>query len=180
MKSRVGYLVLSIVSLALWTGAGCPGLDGLASDNQQPPTKLTITIFNDSCSTYIAPKFGVCPNGMAQPPHHFVEPPAVIAPGKSVTYTTDQVAGAADGNCATFSTEFMVGVPGWGYGPTSNPDTMTYVETRYVGLIGVQFHCGDTIKLRWSNCISGGEGTWTSEVIPATGNPAPTASFGPP
>jgi hypothetical protein len=178
MKSRIGYVVLSIVGFVLWTGVGCPAPDG--QDDSHPNT-LTITLFNDSCGTYISPKFGVCPNGMTEEPHHFVDPPAVIAPGESVTYTTDQVAGATDGDCQAFTTAFTVGTPGWGYGPTSNPDTMTYVDTRFVGVIGTQFHCGDTIKLHWSNCATGsGPGTWTSEVIPGPGNPAPTAPFATP
>jgi hypothetical protein len=155
----------------------CPVLN--PTGQVDPPTTLTINVFNDSCATYISPRLGVCPNGMAQPPHYFVEPPPVITPGQSVSYTSDQIAGAVDGDCSTFS-GLVVGIPGWGYGPTSNPDTMTYVETRFVGLVGVQFHCGDTINLRWSNCTTGGEGTWTSEVIPAPGNPDPTAPFGPP
>ena len=76
-------------------------------------------------------------------------------------------------------------LPSAGYGPTSNPDLMTYVGMPdgppYMGVIGVQFNCGDTIELRWSNCATGGgEGTWTSTVIPAAGNPQPTEAFGPP
>jgi hypothetical protein len=151
---------------------------------------LKVTLYNDSCGTYIAAKFGVCPKGMSEQPHYFIDPPAVIAPGDSITYTTDQVVtdeggSADDGNCVAFPTAFTVGVPGWGYGPTNNPDTMTWVgmpaDPPYVGFIDTQFHCGDTINLRWSNCDTGtGAGTWTSEVIPGPGNPAPTAPFGPP
>jgi hypothetical protein len=182
MKQVFAYVALSGVSLALL--GGCPALTG-ADPNAAQSTALTITLFNDSCGTYIAPKFGVCPLGMAQQPHYFVEPPALLAPGQSVSYTTDQVAGATDGDCSAFSSDFTVGVPGWGYGPTSNPDTMTYVGMPdgppYVGIIGTQFHCGDTIELHWSNCAEGGgAGSWTSEVIPAQGNPAPSEPFGPP
>jgi len=178
MRSGTGYVVLGIAGVVLLTGAGCPGP---ADQDAPPPTAIKITLFNDSCGTYLAPKFGVCPNGMTQEPHHFVNPPAVVAPGESVTYTSDQVAGATDGNCVAFPTVFTAGIPGWGYGPTSNPDTMTYVDTRYIGIIGIQFHCGDTVNLHWSNCATGsGEGTWTSEVIPGVGNPEPTAPFGPP
>lgn len=189
MKSRLGYCLFGIVGLALWTGSGCPSPTSLSNGSQNGgsaspntdvalPTTLTITLFNDSCGTYIAPKFGVCPNGMTAEPHHFVDPPAVLAPGKSITYTTDQVAGATDGNCSSFPTAFTVGIPGWGYGPTSNPDTMTYVDSRFVGVIGVQFNCGDTIRLRWSNCDTGsGQGSWTSEVIPGPGNAATTTPF---
>ena len=187
MKSRIGNVVLSMVSFVLWTGIGCPGPTDPDPDGQEPahPTTLKVTLFNDSCGTYISPKFGACPMGMPQQPHYFVEPPAVVAPGQSVTYFTDQVAGTTDGDCVAFATEFTVGVPGWGYGPTDNPDTMTYVgmptDPPYIGIIGVQFQCGDAIELRWSNCDTGsGAGSWTSEVIPGPGNPAPTAPFGPP
>jgi len=192
MSSRVGYSLLGIVGLVLWTGAGCPGPTDSGAGNQtgdsanqnadaSHPTTLSITLSNDSCSTYISPKLGVCPKGMTELPHYFVDPPAILAPGESVTYTTDQVAGAADGDCSSFPTTFTVGIPGWGYGPTSNPDLMTYVETRFVGFIGTQFHCGDTIILHWSNCAAGGgAGFWTSEVVAAPGNPTPTASFASP
>jgi hypothetical protein len=183
MRARA-YVGLGIVAVVLWSGAGCPGPTDPTVDpqNQDPirTTTLTITLINDSCGTYISPKFAVCPNGMALQPHHFVDPPAVVAPGASVTYTTDQIAGA-DGDCVASSSNFMVGLPGWGYGPTSNPDAMTYVDTRYVGMLGVQFHCGDTVKLHWSNCATGsGPGTWTSEVIPGPGNSEPTAPFAAP
>jgi hypothetical protein len=168
-----------------------PGQNGDPGDQSQDPvhpTMLKITLFNDSCGTYISPGFGVCPKGMAdQDSHHFVNPPAVIAPGDAVTYTSDQVAGAADGDCVAFSTDFTVGIPSWGYGPTPTPDNnwlyvgMTYGDPPYVGFIGTQFHCGDTIELHWSNCdTGGGAGVWTSEVIPGPGNPQPTAPFGPP
>lgn len=184
MKSFFAHVALAFVGLVLSTGAGCPGPGDQGTGD--PPTTLTISLYNDSCGTYISPRFAVCPKGMAEQPHYFVEPPVVLAPGQSVTYKTDQVAGATDGDCAAFSTAFMVGIPGWGYGPTSNPDIMTYVgmpdDSPYVGLIGVQFHCGDTINLRWSNCGNSGvgAGTWTSEVVPASGNPAPSSPFGPP
>ena len=187
MRRVCVYVGLSTVSLALLSGAGCPGVTGLGLNdpNTAHPTTLTITLFNDSCGTYIAPKFGVCPLGMAQQPHYFVEPPAVVVPGQSVTYTTDQVAGTTDGDCVAFASDFTVGIPGWGYGPTSNSDTMTYVgmpaDPPYVGIIGTQFHCGDTIELHWSNCAAVcGAGSWTSNVIPGAGNPAPTEPFGPP
>ncbi len=182
MKTRVGCLMVAVAGLSLWAGSSCPGPTDLGNGDQNtdPVRKktLTITLYNDSCSTYIAPKFGVCPKGMPQPPHYFVEPPPVIEPGKSVTWTTDQIAGVADGDCTAFPETFTVGIPGWGYGPTSNPDTMTYVETRFVGFVGTQYHCGDTIRLRWSNCTAPGTaGTWTSEVEPAVGNPSPTSGF---
>jgi len=182
MERFAGYVGLGIASLVAWAGAACPAPTGPGTTD---PTTVTITLFNDSCGTYIAPKFGVCPLGLSGALHHFVEPPAVVAPGQSITYTTDQVAGITDGDCAAFSTDFTVGISGWGYGPTNDAATMTYVgmpdDPPYVGTIGVQFHCGDTIELRWSNCdAGGGAGTWTSEVIPAAGNPTPTEPFGPP
>jgi hypothetical protein len=183
VRLHSGCALLALVSPFVWSGLGCPGLGGQDTQDQDDthPTTLKITLYNDSCGTYIAPKLGVCPNSMAQPPHYFAEPPPVIVPGQSVTYTTDQLAGATDGSCVDYPTTFTVGIPGWGYGPTSNPDTMTYVETRFVGLIGVQFSCGDDVNLHWSNCTTGGgEGVWTSEVIPGPGNPEPTAPFGPP
>ncbi len=125
MKSFFAHVALAFVGLVLSTGAGCPGPGDQGTGD--PPTTLTISLYNDSCGTYISPRFAVCPKGMAEQPHYFVEPPVVLAPGQSVTYKTDQVAGATDGDCAAFSTAFMVGIPGWGYGPTSNPDIMTYV-----------------------------------------------------
>jgi hypothetical protein len=134
---------------------------------------VEIRLMNDSATQFVAANLGVCPNGMANEPHYFVDAPHVLAPGEEVTYTTRQVAGLA-GNCLIFSSDFMIGLCGWEYG--SSAEELTAVATRYGGQIGFQFSCGDTVILRWSEAGETG-GAWTSEVQPAPGNDAPVAEF---
>ncbi|MFH1420234.1 MAG: hypothetical protein ABII12_18330 [Planctomycetota bacterium] len=136
-------------------------------------TTVTIRLINDSETQTVAPNLGLCPNGMANQPHYFVSTPPVLAPGEETTYTGCQIAGCG-GNCETYSTDFMVGLCGWQYGPSA--DDLTATENRFGGQIGMQFNCGDTITLRWCDEGAAG-GTWTSEVQTAPGNAAPTADF---
>jgi len=137
---------------------------------------VQVRLINDSSTQYVAPNLGVCPYGMATPPHYFVNPAPVLGPGEEITYTTDQLAGD-EGNCLVFTTDFTIGLCGYSYG--TQADSLTPVEGPYRGLIGVHFSCGDTVVLRWSDAQDQ-QGAWSSEVEPAPGNPQPTEDFGPP
>jgi hypothetical protein len=134
---------------------------------------VEIRLVNESDTEYVAGNLGVCPNGMAVEPHYFIDSPPVLAPGEEVSYTTGQVAGLG-GNCLVYTTDFMIGLCGWQYGPSA--DELTAVATRYGGQIGFQFSCGDTVILRWSDTGAAG-GAWTAEVQPAAGNSTPVAEF---
>lgn len=153
-----------------------PWLQCLDMCHEDPPdagSVVTIRIINDSTDRFVSPNLGVCPNGMLSMPHHFVEPAPILGPGQEITYTSFEIA-CGDGNCQTFSTDFAIGLCGWGYGDCTC--LLTNAATRYSGSIGVQFFCGDTVILRWT--ASGDEpGTWTSEVESAEGNDAPSGPF---
>ena len=136
--------------------AGCADLWTLLASGEEGIVQIRFV--NDSATETVAPNVGVCPNGMASEPHYFLDSPPVIAPGEEVTYTTWQIAGLG-GNCLFYSTDFMIGLCGWQYGPSA--DDLTAVETRYGGQIGFQFSCGDTVILRWSDAGEAG-GAWTS------------------
>jgi hypothetical protein len=151
--------------------AGCAELWTLLASGEE--ALVQITLVNESETQTVAPNLGVCPNGMASEPHYFVDSPPVIAPGEEVTYTTGQIAGLG-GNCLFFSTDFMIGLCGWQYGPSA--DELTSVDTQYGGQIGFQFSCGDTVIMRWSDTGENG-GAWTTEVQPGAGNDAPVAEF---
>ena len=172
MRMSVGWLWRSVVALTLAVtvmGSTCT----YVFPPCQGDSTVVIVLANDSTTQFVSPSLGVCPNGMAAQPHLFVDPAPVIAPGTEVTYSTCQI-GGTDGDCKTFATDFAIGLCGWQNGPTA--DDLTAVFTRLAGQIGVQFSCGDTVTLRWTDAGSDG-GTWTSEVQPATGNPEPTADF---
>ena len=165
-------LGLALALIVLPAVAGCPGLWPVT-----PPTgdeTVQVRLINDSATQYVAPNLGVCPNGMANQPHHFVETPPVLAPGEEITYSAGELAGSG-GNCVTFATDFMVGLCGWLYG--ADGEELDSVERRFGGQIGFQFSCGDTIILRWSEAGEDESGTWTSEVEPAAGNDPPEVPF---
>ncbi len=158
---------VSLIGVAILCTGGCDPITTV-----DPNTIVTITVVNDSQTQFVQPKLRVCPEGMLVEPHFPLANPPILAPGQSVTYTTAQIAGAS-GNCQTFSTNFMLGLCGWGYGT----DRAALLDTaaRYGGQIGFQFHCGDTVILHWTDGAEAG--TWSSEVQPAEGNPAPVAAF---
>jgi len=136
-------------------------------------TTVHLTLVNGSTTQLVVPNIGVCPNGMENEPHHFVATPPVLAPGEEITYTACQLAGA-DGNCFTFDTAFSIGLCGWSYGPSE--DELSGTRTRFGGQIGMQFNCGDTIILRWTE-TENAWGAWSSEVVPAPDNDPPAAEF---
>lgn len=162
-------LTTSCVQLSDWTDF----LAGLAAGACDEGSSARIRLVNASADQYVAPNVGVCPNGMAAAPHYFAYPTPMLGPGEEITYTSRQIAGI-DGDCGTYSTNFAVGLCGWQYG--ASPDALSSATRRFGGQIGFQFHCGDTITLRWTETGEGG-GTWTSEVEPAAGNPTPTVEF---
>lgn len=162
-------LILIVAVVPMGIGSSCLLPAGTCTDE----TTVWIKLANDSATQYVAPNIGICPNGMASQPHHFVATPPVLGPGEEVTYTSCQIAGS-DGNCLTFATDFAIGLCGWQYGAAA--DNLESATKRFGGQIGTQFNCGDTVTLRWSDAGDTG-GTWTSEVQPATGNPTPTADF---
>jgi hypothetical protein len=159
--SRVG-----LVAAAAWHISGCVPF--------VPSGGLSVTVYlvNTSASKYLAPKLGVCPNGLFLPPHYFVDPVPVIAPGETISYTADAIAGS-EGFCTSAGSNFSIGLCQWGSG--TDPNTLTTTQGPYGGQIGVQFHCGDTVILRWSDAGAGG--IWSSEVLLAPGNLPPTAPF---
>ncbi len=134
---------------------------------------IRIYLVNDSNTHYVSPNLGVCPNGMGFTPHYFVNPPPVIAPGRAVCYTTTDLAGT-QGNCSSTNPLFAIGLCGWSYGPTA--EGLSSHSQKYGGQIGVQFHCRDTVILRWTDGLLTG-GTWNSEILTSPGNPKPSASF---
>ena len=161
--------VVSLAVLAGLTAGGCPNwLDQLG-----PDPLVQIKVVNDSAAQIVSPIIAVCPNGIENQPHYFSTPP-VLAPGESITYTTQQIA-ATDGNCETFGTAFMLGVCSWEFG-TAADNLAPAANQRFGGQIGFQFQCGDTVILHWLDTDATG-GSWTAEVVPAIGNPAPTAPF---
>ncbi len=171
MAFRLAGVALAVMAASPW--AGC--LERFSPDPVEVGT-VQVRLINDSATQYVAPGLGICPYGMATPPHYFVTPPPVLGPGQEMTYTTDQLAGE-NGNCLAFTTDFTIGLCGFSYG--TQADSLTTVEGPYRGVIGVQFSCGDTVVLRWSDAQEP-QGSWTSEVQPAQGNPQPTEAFGPP
>lgn len=137
-----------------------------------PSAMVTIRIVNASVTQFVSPNLRVCPKGLSEPPHYFVDPPPVLAPGQETTYTTGQIAGA-DGDCRLYPATFMIGMCGWQYG--TDAGALSPRAVRYGGQIGVQFSTGDTVTLRWTEGADGG--SWTSDVEPAPGNSPPSAAF---
>ena len=164
---RLCAAVLLIGGACLGTTCSVPVVT--CEDDEQ----IVIKLVNNSTTQSVAPNIGVCPNGMASQPHHFVSTPPVLGPGESVTYTTCEL-GGADGNCQTASADMMIGMCGWEYG--TDASALTATQRQFGGQIGAQFSCGDTVTLSWSDAGDAG-GTWTSSVEPATGNSAPSADF---
>jgi hypothetical protein len=171
MMVRMAGTILAVAVSAPWTGC----LERF-NPNADDEASVRVTLVNGSSTQYVSPNLGVCPMGMATPPHYFVTPAPVLAPGQQITYSTDQIAGAS-GNCQTFATDFTIGLCGYSYGASA--EGLTAIEGPYRGIIGTHFNCGDTVVLTWSDAGSA-QGSWTSEVQPAAGNPTPTEAFGPP
>ena len=162
---------ITLAMTGMMLSLGCPGL--MPDPPPRDEAMVQIRLVNDSETKYVAPNLRVCPNGMANDPHHMVTPPPVLAPGEQTAYTSAEIAGS-DGDCLVFATDFMIGLCGWAHGPSG--DDLSTAATRYGGQIGFQFSCGDTVILRWSGEGTNG-GTWTSEVQPAAGNEPPSAEF---
>ena len=98
--------VASFAALVALAAGGCTNLlETMLGGGEMVRIKLV----NDSERQFVSPNVAVCPNGITDPPHHFVEVPPVLGPGESITYTTEELAGT-DGNCQTFSTNFMIGL----------------------------------------------------------------------
>src|SRR5512140_1837279 len=107
--------VLTCVGLAFGLAFLCGGCN-LFPPPVDPATIVTIKLVNDSQTQYVQPHLRICPEGMAIEPHFQLANPPLLAPGQSATYTTAEVAGDS-GNCEIFSTAFMLGLCGWGWGP---------------------------------------------------------------
>ncbi len=163
----------TVVGMAVLAGLGLSGCANLLATLVGTEPLVRIKVVNDSARQFVSPNIAVCPNGITQPPHHFVEVPAVLAPGESITYTTEEIAGT-DGNCRTFTTDFMLGICTWQFGSTR--DDLATADQRFGGQIGFQFQCGDTVILHWLDTDETG-GSWTAEIITAPGNQVPTAPF---
>lgn len=168
-RNHVRYLIAITLCAAAVSGSDC--LQSLFPCGED--ATITVRLINDSTSQSVAPNLGFCPLGMATQPHFFVATPPVLGPGEEITYTSCEIAGAY-GNCQTYNSDFMTGLCGWEYG--ANQAQLSQTIRRFGGQIGVQFNCGDTIILRWTEAGEAG-GTWTSEIEPATGNPQPQTAF---
>jgi hypothetical protein len=163
-----------VVVVAAVYSAGCTDLLNLFSlaglDAQQG---VRIYLVNSSTSKFVSPNPGLCPQGIENQGHSFLSESPVIAPGQAVTYTTVQIGGDT-GVCASADPSFMIGLCGWRFGVDSA--NLSQCTQKFGGQINVQFQCGDTVILRWTD--GGGEnGTWSSEVLTAPGNAAPTMAF---
>ena len=167
MSGKISLVL--VVSMLLC--AGCT--DSLLMLGASDPGSVRVYLVNTSSSRFVSPNIGLCPQGLANQPHNFLEAPPMLGPGESISYTTRQI-GGADGVCTNASAQFMVGLCGWTYGPTAEDQTRQ--DQKFGGQIGYQFNCGDTVILRWAD---GGPacGTWTSEVLTAPGNTPATAPF---
>ncbi len=142
----------------------------------QTESTIRIWLVNKSETNYVAPVLKVCPKGMISEPHFTVDPVPKIAPRQVLLYTTTKIAGD-QGDCSQADPNFMLGICGWTYGTCTCG--MKQADVRYGGQIGVQFNCGDTVILRWSDDPNdpNAAGSWESEVLPAAGNPEPNAAF---
>lgn len=158
------------MSLVL-VGAGCEGLLLLLPPIDAASVKLVL--INDSATKYVSPNPGLCPQGLDTGPHSYLASRPLLAPGARVTITTFQLAGF-DGLCVDADPSFMIGLCGWHHG--DDPANLTQCSNQYGGQIGYQFHCGDTVILRWTD-EGGPDGTWTSEVVSATGTAPPMMAF---
>jgi hypothetical protein len=171
-RSTLFILALSVVVLGL---AGCTDQMAaqLASLQASNTNALRVYLVNKSTTKFVSPKLGLCSTGLDNLPHDFIQDPPVLAPGQAVSYSSLQIS-SDRGNCSTAGDQFMIGLCGWKYGDSAT--NLTSYPQRYGGQIGFQFQCGDTIILRWND---GGPdcGAWTSEVLTAPGNAAPTADF---
>ena len=163
-------LGLAVVGLV----AGCEVANFLGLNGLEKNTYIRIYLVNDSATYTVSPKPGLCPQGLENLPHYFAVESPLLAPGESISYTTVQLAGL-EGYCAGLD-NFMIGLCGWKFG--TDPAALTSCSDRYGGAIGVQFNCGDTVILRWTD-MGGANGVWTSEILPAQGNPVPTTAFQP-
>jgi hypothetical protein len=163
-----------VVLTAVLAGLGLSGCTALLEALAGKDPFVRIKVVNDSVRQTVSPNIAVCPNGIENDPHHFVQTPPVLGPGESISYTTEEIAGT-DGNCQTFATNFALGVCSWQFG-SSRETLAPAASQRFGGQIGVQFQCGDTVILHWLDTDETG-GSWTAEVITATGNQPPSAEF---
>lgn len=170
MKKHVLIVLAGLVAILLLTG-GCTEqwFSLFASD----PGSVRVYLVNTSASRLVAGNLGLCSLGLENQPHRFIEQPPVLAPGESYALTTRQI-GGAEGDCTNASPQFMIGLCGWRFGDTV--ESLQLQDQKFGGQIGYQFHCGDTVILRWAD---GGPdcGTWASEVLSAPGNPQPSQPF---
>ncbi len=137
------------------------------------PDEVTVYLVNQSTSKYVSPNPGLCPQGLEAAGHSFLDDRPMLAPGQMVSVTTRQI-DPTRGDCSNADPTFMLGLCGWNHG--DDPQNLTACTQRYGGQIGYQFQCGDTVILRWTDEGSP-DGTWTSDVITAPGNAAPSAAF---
>jgi len=170
MKKHVLIVLAGLVAILLLTG-GCTEqwFSLFASD----PGSVRVYLVNTSASRLVAGNLGLCSLGLENQPHRFIEQPPVLAPGESYAFTARQI-GGAKGDCTNASPQFMIGLCGWRFGDTV--ESLQLQDQKFGGQIGYQFHCGDTVILRWAD---GGPdcGTWASEVLSAPGNPQPSQPF---
>ena len=136
-------------------------------------SSVRVYLINDSTTQYVAPNLGLCPQGLANPPHSFLDAPPILAPGEAIGYSMWRIGGAA-GLCIGDCPDYMVGLCGWWYGPDS--EVANRIDRKFGGQISLQFQCGDTILLRWTDAGAEG-GVWSSSVLTAPGNDPPTADF---
>lgn len=169
MTKRV--LLIIVVALLAVLALGCVDMLGLFGFADRGVVRIYLV--NESSTHHLSPNPGLCPSGLETQPHFFLPTQPVLAPGESVSYTTFQLAGPS-GFCCRAADNFMIGLCGWKFG--TDPANLASCTQKYGGQIGVQFRCGDTVILRWTD---GGavNGTWTSEVLSAPGNAPPTAAF---
>ncbi len=168
--SRKTVGCVTALSLIL-VGTSCEGLLQLLPQIDGASVKLIL--INDSATKHVSPNPGLCPQGLDVQTHAFLDPRPLLAPGERIAVSTFQLAGF-DGLCSDADPSFMIGLCGWHHG--EDPANLTQCTEQYGGQIGFQFHCGDTVILRWTD-EGGPDGTWTSEVVPATGNAPPMMAF---
>jgi hypothetical protein len=170
MKKPFVVIVLAVAGLTV-SVAGCT--DQLYALFASDPATVRVYLVNASTARYVSANLGLCSLGLQTQPHQFITDPPVLAPGEAATFTMRQVGGAY-GDCANASPDYMIGLCGWRFGDA--PDALTLQDQQYGGQIGVMFHCGDTVILRWTD--DGPDcGTWASDVLVAPGNPQPTQDF---
>lgn len=169
MTRRWSYLLPTVALAAVLGACGAfpHGLDRFERGF------VRIYLVNTSTTKFVAPNPGLCPEGLQNLPHFFVRTPPLLAPGESVSISTLELAGPR-GACCGDPADFMIGLCGWKYG--TDPDNLATCADRYGGALGMQFRCGDTVILRWTD-VGAEIGVWSSEVLTARGNAPTTQPF---